>query len=94
MSDNGKVLAEHHINCERLEAVDWGHYIAHHMTGPVHSFSRFLRDDRGHPGHYSVSLHAVTEVRIERFSISGGSGGVKLTGKSRGESFTINLWDS
>ena len=86
-----QVIAEHTTLSATLEAVDWGSYIGHQLSGSGYSVSRFF-GDRASSMH--MSLHKAQNVTINRFSIGNGRGGILISGTFRdGQPFSINLWD-
>jgi hypothetical protein len=89
-----QVIAEHTTLSATLEAVDWGTYIGHQLSGSGYSVSRFFDKDGDEGRSINMNLHNAQGVTVSRFSIEGGQGGIRISGTFRGDQpFQINLWD-
>jgi len=89
-----QVITEHTTLSATLEAVDWGSYIGHQLSGSGYSMSRFFDKDGDEGGSINMSLHKAQGVTVSRFSIEGGQGGIRISGTFRdGQPFSIALWD-
>ena len=87
------VISNHQTTTSTCEAIDWGSYFGHHLVGSGYSAAYFF-DKEGNDGRsLAINIHKTENLKIERFSIEGGNGGIQISGEFKGQPFQISLWD-